>query len=489
MIARAPDVFEPFTMNGVTFKNRLIRSSIGGRTAYYDGTVNESWSTFESRFAKGGVGAIISATLTVDHNRWSPLEYPRLSHRRFVAPLAEKIRRLQTKYNCRYIVQLGDPGYHTQTSLFAEAADRLSSSAGFDLIYGYANRRTPMSVDQIKKTIRNFADAAERVRDIGCDGLEVTASKGYLIQQFLNPAINRRKDEYGGPLENRARLLYEIMGAIRERIGDRPGFIVGVRLSARDYSRRPWTTLFRLGPALVPTLFYGDNGLEDMLKVGACLKDLPIDYLHISNGFGFINPIESPGRFPTQDARLFFNSNRHLSRKAELRALGFNFLSIGPLKIALDRLLNLGWRQPYPPANPLNMVTNLEDAREFKKRLVDIPIIANGGFQRREHIDEALRTCDFVSMARPLLANPDLPRLLKGGREPKVPCTFCNRCSVLTTVVPLGCYDVERFRIDDDGRVRTRAEADAAMQKQIEAFNRPAGNRRLRSSVTQSSVV
>jgi 2,4-dienoyl-CoA reductase-like NADH-dependent reductase (Old Yellow Enzyme family) len=486
MTTNSPDIFDSFWIKNVRFKNRLIRSSIGGRTAYYDGTVNESWLTFEGRFAKGGIAAIISATLTVDHDRWSPLEYPSLSHRRFVVPLAEKIRRIRAKYDCRYIVQLGDPGYHTQTSLIPEKADRLSSSAGFDLMYGYTNRRAPLSVAEIKKTIRNFADAAERVRDIGCDGLEITASKGYLIQQFLNPAINRRKDQYGGPLENRARLLSEIMGAIRERIDSTPDFVVGVRLSARDYSRRPWPAIFRLGPAMLPTLLRRDNRLEDMLEVGAWLKNLGTDYLHISNGFGFINPVESPGRFPTEDVRAFFNSNRHLSRKAALRALLLNLASIVPGKLALNRLLNLGWRQPYPPADPVNMVTNLDDAREFKRR-VGIPVIVNGGFQRAEHIQEALRTCDLVSMARPLLANPDLPRLFEAGQRPKAPCTFCNRCSILTTVVPLGCYDVDRFRLDDEGRVRTPDEALKAMQEQIETFNRPAANRRLRRSGTPVS--
>ncbi len=67
-------IFEPITINGVTLPNRLMRSSIGGRLAYYDGTVNEAWPNFEKRFAEGGVGAIVSATLTIDDKRWSPIE-------------------------------------------------------------------------------------------------------------------------------------------------------------------------------------------------------------------------------------------------------------------------------------------------------------------------------------------------------------------------------------------------------------------------------
>lgn len=466
-------IFTPFDINGVTFKNRLIRSSIGGRTAYYDGTINDSWMTFESRFARNGIGAIISATLTVDHERWSPLEYPSLSHRRYIAPLARRIRRLQTKYDCRYLIQIGDPGYHTQTSLVTEKADGLSSSGGFDFLYGYTNTRMPMSLAQIKQSIRNFADAAERVRDTGCDGLELTASKGYLIQQFLNPAINRRKDAYGGPLENRARLLGEVIGAIRDRLGDRPGFVFGVRLSARDYSRRPWLALARFGPSLIPSAFFGGNELEHTLEIGGWLKTLGIHYLHITNGFGFINPMENPGKFPTEAVRSFCDSTRHLSRKAALRAFLLNSLSALPGTAGLlNGLLNIGWRQPYPPRDPQNMVTNLDDARIFKEKL-GLPVIVNGGFQQRDQVEQALRTCDFVSMARPLLANPNLPKLFARGRKPSAPCTFCNRCAVLATIVPLGCYDLERFRFDSNGNERSPAEQRRAMQDDIEKFNRP----------------
>ena len=77
-------IFEPFTLKGVTFKNRLLRSSMGGRLAYYDGTINGAWKNFELSFAEGGVAGLISATLNVGPQRWSPLEYPQLSNDKFV---------------------------------------------------------------------------------------------------------------------------------------------------------------------------------------------------------------------------------------------------------------------------------------------------------------------------------------------------------------------------------------------------------------------
>jgi 2,4-dienoyl-CoA reductase (NADPH2) len=466
MNAKSPNMFEPIRIGSVTFKNRLMRSSIGGRSAYYDGTVNDAWETFERRFASGGVGGIISATLTVDHDRWSPLEYPAISHDEFVKPLAQKIERLRKDFGCAYIIQIGDPGYHTQTSLFRQNADALTATSGIDPLYGYMSLRKPMRVDQIRRVIENFAKAARRVRCTGADGIEVTASKGYLIHQFLNPGTNRRRDEYGGPLEDRFRLLKEIVQAVRDDVGR--DFLFGVRLSSRDFNRHPWLALLRFGPGPWPSALTGGNGLKDMLRVGGWLKELGVDYLHISSGFGFINAKENPGRFPTPEVRMFTNSTRHLTLRAAARAILLN-------TILRDPLMNIGWSRPHGDGR--NMLTNLDDARVFKQTL-NMPIIVNGGFQYRAHIEEAIGGpdgCDMVSMARSLLANPGLPRAMKKGRlsGPPRPCTFCNRCAVRTTLFPLGCYEPERFNTDRRGRLRNNEETYEAMQNQILSLNRP----------------
>ena len=462
-------IFTQKKLGCVTFSNRLLRSSIGGRTAYYDGTVNEAWETFESRFAAGGVGGIISATFTVDDERWSPLEYPAISNDKFVRPLARKINSLQRRYpTCRYIIQVGDPGYHTQTSLFRQAADSLTASSGFDFLYGYASGRVQLSVPQIKCTVENFRRAAARVKATGCDGIELTASKGYLVHQFLNPGTNRRNDEYGGSLEDRCRLLKEVVEAIRDAVGRE--FLFGVRLSSRDYNRHPWLSVLRFGPGLWPAAFTRGNRLPDMLEVGRWLETLGVDYLHISSGFGFINAKENPGRFPTSEVGMFLNSTRHLSGKACVRAAFFNLI---PHRL-LDYFMNFGWIQP--DGDGANMLSNLDDARAFKQAL-RIPIIVNGGFQRRTHIERALTDpngCDMVSMARPLLANPGLPRMFEAGVDvPRRTCTFCNRCAVRTTLFPLGCYDRERYRYGRHHQRRCDRDTTEVMERRIERFNVP----------------
>src|SRR5690242_18440207 len=181
-------IFDPFTINRTAFKNRLLRSSVGGRMSNYDATVTDVWKNFEKRFADGGVSGIISTTFHVNKDRVSPMQYPSIAQDRFVPYLKKFIAGIKRDApDCRYIVQIGDPGYTTYMSLFPKEQDSRSSSSGFDFGFGYNNRRTAMSEAEIEKAISDFADAAGRVQAAGADGVEITATKGYLIHQFLNP--------------------------------------------------------------------------------------------------------------------------------------------------------------------------------------------------------------------------------------------------------------------------------------------------------------
>jgi 2,4-dienoyl-CoA reductase-like NADH-dependent reductase (Old Yellow Enzyme family) len=437
-------LFEPLVINGVRFENRMLRSSVGGRTCNYDGTVTDVWKNFERRFAEGGVGGIISTTFHVNQDRLSPPQYPSIAGPKFVPDLKKYIAAIKAGNHCKYIVQIGDPGYSAYSSLFAEERDAKSSSGGFDFAFGYNNLRRRMLAAEIEKAVRDFADAAARVRDAGADGLEITITKGYLIHQFLNPAINRRNDRWGGDADRRFEFLRQIIAAVRGRIGS--DFLLGIRLSGEDLMAKP------LALALLRIPWRSGNGLAQMLDYADRLKR-DVNYLHVVAGYGFPNPRDVPGRFPFDEVKLFFNSVRHLSTKAAVRAALVNFFS--PV---LRPLLGAGWK--YEEG------INLGLAREFKNR-IGLPVIANGGFQRRSVMDEALDSggCDFISMARSLIANPDLPRQYENepGRElPDRKCTHCNRCVGRTGTSPLGCYDLSRFQ----GNQRE-------MARQIMEWNRP----------------
>lgn len=424
-------IFTPFQIKNLQFKHRILRSSIGGRTSFYDGTVSSAFKNFEKRFAENDVAGIISATISVDEERTSPMEYPKLSDDRFIKPLSEAIKAVQ-KYDCRYIVQIGDTGGATHTSLFSQKKDSKSASTIFDFFYGYQNLHHAMTIEEIEITIQNFAQAARRVREAGADGLEVTASKGYIIHQFLNPGINRRKDKYGGSIDKRFTFLEEIVKTVRKEVGD--DFPFGIRLSAADYNYQPLN--LRLPITFPLRHWYFGNTIEENLYYAKKLKTLGIDYLHIDKGYGFPNPKGNPGTFPIHEMKMFYNSNRHLSAKASIRAIVFNLIP----EFILQPVANIGWKDI--PA------ISSDDAKRFKEE-VGLPVISNGGYQHKEVIENTLYhgKADMVSMARPLLANVDLIKQFKTGKsKADNPCTHCNRCPVRTANFPLGCYDLSRFK-------------------------------------------
>jgi len=442
-------IFDPITIKNVRFENRILRSSVGGRMAAYTGVVTDVWRNFESRFAEGGVGGIISTTFGINRLRQSPYEYPTLCEDRFVPPLRQRLADIKAG-GCKYIIQIGDPGSAVQTSLFPERADAMSSSSGFDLLYGYVNRRIAMTEAEIEREIGEFAAAARRVREAGADGVEVTAEKGYIIHQFLNPGMNRRRDAWGGTPEKRFRLLAETIRAVRREVGD--DFLLGVRLSAEDYNYLPVQNfIVRFPWAWPPKAHIMGNDLAQMLAYGRQLKALGVDYLHVTSGYGFINPRVTPGTFPLEEVRIFLNATRHLSLKGACRAALLNLI---PGVIGRP-LFNIGWR--YVEG------INLDYAARFRRE-IGLPIIANGGFQTRAGIESALgqEKCDFVSMARALIATPTLvDQFRRGTSQPERPCTFCNRCAGRTATSPLGCYESARFA------------SVQAMQDQIMQLNSP----------------
>lgn len=444
-------IFTPFAINNVQFKNRILRSSVGGRMSNYDATVTDVWKNFEKRFADGGVGGIISTTFHVNKDRVSPLQYPSIAQQRFVPYLKKFIAGIkQDSPDCRYIVQIGDPGYTTYMSLFPKEQDSRSSSSGFDLGFGYNNTRTSMSDAEIEKAITDFADAAARVQAAGADGLEITATKGYLIHQFLNPGINRREDDWGGSADNRFRFLQRIVEAVRDRVGR--DYLFGVRLSAADFNYSPLQlSLFRSPSILGSKERWRGNDIAQMLDYAKRLRDLKVDFLHVVAGYGFPNPRDTPGPFPFDEIKMFFNSTRHLSRKAALRSTLLNALPAGLARW----ILSLGWTYQQG--------INLDFAGTFKKE-TGMPVIANGGFQEKTFIEGAMDSgrCDMVSMARALIANPDLLDVFRSGKNmADRPCSHCNRCVGRTVTSPLGCYDGRRFASEKD------------MQDQIMAWNRP----------------
>ena len=116
------------------------------------------------------------------------------------------------EHDCKYILQLSHGGRQRDVPGI-EYPIGLSSTDKTDPLHGFECER--MTTADIKETVAAFAEGARRAREAGLDGVELHGANGYLITQFLSSAINDRTDEYGGPLENRARFVLEIVKAIR----------------------------------------------------------------------------------------------------------------------------------------------------------------------------------------------------------------------------------------------------------------------------------
>lgn len=414
-------IFEPLEFRNLTVKNRLFRSNISGRFDNYDGSGNPVRYNWELKFARGGIGAIISSFVPVSAEGRIVPNYATIDHDDRIPFWRELGRRVQ-EHDCRFIMQLSHSGRQRDIAAFDQPVG-LAPTDDPDDVHGlHANRLTS---EQIAGLVQKFAQGARRAREAGLNGVELHSANGYLFTQFLSSAINDREDEYGGVLENRARFLLEVIRAVRAEVGD--DFHFQSKLSAVDY-----------GNAIFPWQPKG-NTVEDTVQVARWAEQAGIDALHVSAGNMFPHPRNPAGPFPIETAAKVYSAL--LGNGVHTLRNYLIFQTPG-----LRQVFKWAWERTVPKPDHIEGL-NLDNARRIKEA-VSVPVICTGGFQTASVIRQALEDgdCDGVSMARPLVANNDLPNLFASGhdRAPQ-PCTYCNKCLLNTLVNPLGCYDERRF--------------------------------------------
>ncbi len=411
-------------------KNRLFRSNVSGRFDNYDGSGTQARINWEESFARGGVGAIISSFVPV-HVRGRILPNYAMIDSDDKIPFWRAVGESVHRYDCKFLMQLSHGGRqrdHPGIENFRKKG--LSSTSRMDTFHGLLCEA--MTLRQIKDTIRDFAHGARRAREAGLDGVELHASHGYLITQFLSSAINDRKDEYGGSLRNRAAFLLEIIQAIRKEVGT--DYHLQAKLNAVDF-----------GNALYPWQKKG-NTLDEGVQVAKWAEEAGVDAIHTSIGSMFPHPLLPPGGFPPDELNWWYGSMISSGVLGYFNYTMFHFRLLRPI-------FSFFWGRTKKD-HPVEAVSS-EYSREIKKN-VSVPIINTGGYQDGSVIRRVISEgyTDAVSMARPLIANRDLPQILESNRDlPDKPCSFCNRCLVNAIVNPLGCYDVRRFNGDHDAMV------------------------------------
>jgi 2,4-dienoyl-CoA reductase-like NADH-dependent reductase (Old Yellow Enzyme family) len=428
----SPDpIFQPLRLNSCEAKNRIFRSSISGRFDHYNGMGSEARIRWEERFARGGVGAIISSFVPV-HVKGRILPNYAMIDRDSVIPFWRELGKRVHEHGCLYIVQLSHSGRQRDipgVENFMEPG--LSSTNKPDSFHGLLCRS--MTRQEIREVIGYFADAAARVRDAGLDGIELHASHGYLFTQFLSSAINDRKDDYGGSVENRARFLLEVIAAIRARVG--PDFHLQAKINILDYNRAPF---FWEKPG---------NTVDENLHIFRMAEDAGLDALHVSAGTIFPHPLVPPGGFPADEASWSYGAMQSSGTRGFLNLSLFHFAALRPI---FRWLWNRG-KKHFPIEGVTAELCSLVKRQTAARR--NLPVINTGGYQDGALIRKYLTAdwMDAVAIARPLIANNDLPQILQSGRDlPERPCTFCNRCLIAAITNPLGCYDMSRFDSRDD---------------------------------------
>lgn len=235
-------LFTPIKIREIEFANRIwIAPMCMYACDNQDGIVGEFHLVHHSTFAAGGAGLIIAeATGVTPEGRISPW-CPGIWNEDQVAAW-RKITDAVHARGTHIALQLahagrkgsanrGWPGYESRT-LGLDEGGWQTISATTDAFPGYSAPRE-LNTAEIPELVKAFADAADRAKRAGFDAVQIHAAHGYLLHQFLSPITNKRQDNYGGNEENRARLLLEVVAAVRARVGE--DYPVMVRFSATDY--------------------------------------------------------------------------------------------------------------------------------------------------------------------------------------------------------------------------------------------------------------
>jgi 2,4-dienoyl-CoA reductase-like NADH-dependent reductase (Old Yellow Enzyme family) len=259
-------LFEETRLNGMVLANRFVRSATWEGMAGDDGSATPKLVDYMVALARGGVGLIISSHAYVHRNGQAGLRQLGVYSDALLPGLTAMADAVHQN-NGKIVLQLAHAGFF--------AAARLTGHPPFAVsnIEGIAKSpRMELTADGIGQIVLAFAEGATRAKNAGFDGVQIHSAHGYLLSQFLSPAFNRRTDEYGGSIENRARALMDVLRAVRNAVG--PDYPVLVKMNGRDFI---------------------DNGLglEDSLQVGRMLANGGIDAIELSGGFltgGKLNP-------------------------------------------------------------------------------------------------------------------------------------------------------------------------------------------------------
>lgn len=372
--------FTPYQLGPITLRNRFIRAG-ANEAMSLDGVPTKALLKHHRDMARGGValttvayGAVSKRGRTLPNQVWiRPEILPDLK------AMADAVHAEGGKIS----MQLTHGGSFV-TSIRVKGRT-ISASSGLNkagLMCGNFLQRA-MKEKDMQQVIDEFVRAAELCRDAGFDAVELHMGHGYLLNQFISPLSNTRRDEYGGNAENRARFPARVLKAVKDAVGQE--LAVLAKINVADGVRRGAT-------------------VEDAIVTGKALQEAGADMLVLSGG----RNIES-GWF-------MFGSNMNLDEMSKV--LKNQKLTLTMIKLSQKGVPQVKFRPMY----------FLDYSRRIRSAL-DVPLAYLGGARSMNDVELAMSEgFEAVTMARPLIHDPELVRKFQQGLISTSGCTNCNGC-------------------------------------------------------------
>ncbi|MEX6633555.1 NADH:flavin oxidoreductase/NADH oxidase family protein [Hyphococcus lacteus] len=353
-ISSTSSLSKPLSLpSGGSLRNRIAKGAMTEGLADEYSRATERHVTLYRRWAEGGAGMLLTGNVMVDRRY---LERPR--NVVIDGPQSdEQIDRLKRwsgaarEVGADIWMQISHAGRQTPQIVTTEPV--APSAIGMGLPGDTFAAPRALTETEIHEVIGRFAHTASVAKRTGFSGVQIHAAHGYLISEFLSPLVNHREDDWGGPLENRARLLMQVIKEVRAQVGS--GFPVSVKLNSSDFQK-------------------GGFSADDSLQVARWLNDAGVDLLEISGG-----SYEQPAMMDMDGMDAPYEEEKRASTKA---------------------------REAY-------FLSYAEEIRQVAK----MPLMVTGGFRSRAGMEDALASgaCDLCGIARPLCVNPDVPNELMRG--------------------------------------------------------------------------
>ncbi len=383
-------IFQEAHIGPLTLRNRTIRSA-AFESMCPGHEPSQMLYDYHTSVARGGVGMTTVAYAAVEE---SGLSFDRqLVMRPEIIPGLRRLTEGIHKEGAAAGIQLGHCGNMSHKEICG--CIPVGASTGFNLYSPTLVRG--LRRDELPALAKNFGRAVNLAREAGFDSVEIHCGHGYLIDQFLNTYFNRRRDEYGGSLENRMRFMTLCMEEVMKAAGN--DMAVVAKMNMRDGLKRPGTTI------------------EESIEIAKRLQQLGTHAIVLSGGLVSATPMYvMRGEMP-------IHTMTHYMDKAWLK---YGVRACGKMMV---------------PTVPYQEAFFLEDALRFRQAMPDMKFIYVGGLVAGDKINEVLsHGFEAVQMARSLLNEPDFVNRLKEDPHHRCGCRHSNYCIARMYSVDMACH-------------------------------------------------